>query len=122
MRSVIIFCVLLFMAMPRPAQAERAVYPLSKVKRGLRGRGVTVFAAGKLTPFDVEVLGVLHNFIGPGQDLILAQLHGPEIEHTGVISGMSGAPVYVDGQLLGAVSYRLGAFSRSPSQALPRRP
>ena len=114
MRWILFFCALLFLGLPQRAQAERQVYPLSKVKPGLRGRGVTVLSAAKLTPFDVEVLGVLHNFIGPGQDLILARLHGPEIEHTGVISGMSGSPVYVDGQLLGAVSYRLGSFSKEP--------
>lgn len=115
---LLLWIVLLIVPLAGPAQAAQAakavVFPLSEVRRGLVGQGVTVFAEGSLTPFRVEVLGVLKDFIGPGQDLILARLHGAEIEHTGVISGMSGSPVYVQGKLLGAVSYRLGAFSKEP--------
>ena len=96
-----------------PAQALE-IYPLERVHRGLKAEGITVFSGEKPTAFGVTVLGVMPNFIGFGQDLILARLDGEEIEHTGVISGMSGSPVYVDGQLMGAVSYRLGSFSKEP--------
>ncbi|MFH1807853.1 MAG: hypothetical protein ABIJ09_03860 [Pseudomonadota bacterium] len=99
--------------LPATVQAVE-VYPLDKVNRGLKGQGVTVIAGDALTRFGVTVLGVLPDFIGPGQDLILARLDGTEVEYTGVISGMSGSPVYVDGKLLGAVSYRLGMFSKEP--------
>ena len=63
---------------------------------------------------DVEILGVLKDAIGPGQDMILARLHGTKPEYTGVVAGMSGSPVYIDGRLLGALSYRIGQFSKEP--------
>ncbi len=63
---------------------------------------------------DVEILGVLKDAIGPGQDMILARLKGPKAEYTGVVAGMSGSPVYVDGRLVGALSYRIGQFSKEP--------
>lgn len=62
----------------------------------------------------VEILGVLRGARGPGQDLILARLHGAKPEYTGVVDGMSGSPVYIDGQLLGALSYRIGQFTKEP--------
>jgi hypothetical protein len=95
-----------------PRTTKTNIYPLKSVKRGDKGIGYTVFAADKITPFDVEVLGVLEGFLGPHKDLILARLSGKEIEFTGVIAGMSGSPVYVDGKLMGAVSYRMGSFAK----------
>ena len=61
-----------------------------------------------------EILGVLRNYIGPGQDLVLCRLSGDKPEYTGVVAGMSGSPVYIDGKLLGAISYRIGQFSKDP--------
>jgi hypothetical protein len=63
---------------------------------------------------DVEILGVLKNVLGPDQDMILARLRGSKPEYTGVVAGMSGSPVYIDGKLLGALSYRIGQFSKEP--------
>lgn len=60
----------------------------------------------------MEILGLLKNSIGPGQDLILARLHGTKAEYTGGVAGMSGSPVYIDGKLVGALSYRIGQFSK----------
>ena len=57
---------------------------------------------------------MLKDSIGPGQDMILARLHGAKPEYTGVVAGMSGSPVYIDGRLLGALSYRIGQFSKEP--------
>jgi len=91
-----------------------AVYPLDQVRPGLRGDGVTVFAGTSSVHFGAEVLGVLRDFVGPGQDIIIARLSGDALTLHGVASGMSGSPVYVDGKLLGAVSYRLGAFAKEP--------
>ena len=62
----------------------------------------------------VEILGVLHNALGPRQDMILARLEGAKPEYTGVVAGMSGSPVYIDGRLVGALSYRIGMFSKEP--------
>ena len=62
----------------------------------------------------VEILGVLRGARGPGQDLILARLHGDKPEYTGVVEGMSGSPVYIDGKLAGSLSYRIGQFTKEP--------
>ena len=50
----------------------------------------------------------------PQRNLILARLEGGPLADTGVIAGMSGSPVYIDGRLIGAVSYSLGSFSKEP--------
>lgn len=95
-----------------PVTSKDRIYKLSEVKRGQRGVGYTVFAADKAERFEFEVLGVMRAMLGPGQDVVLVKLIGKKIEFTGVISGMSGSPSYIDGRLLGAVSYRFGSFSR----------
>ena len=78
----------------------------------MRGTAYTVFEGTKPEPMDVEILGVLPNLNGPKSDLILARLHGEKVEYTGVVAGMSGSPVYIDGKLVGAISYRIGQFSK----------
>jgi hypothetical protein len=78
------------------------------------GTGLTVFEGDRIEEFKVEVLGVLRNVLGPSRNLILARLKGGPLAQTGVIAGMSGSPVYIDGRLVGAVSYSLGAFSKEP--------
>src|SRR2546422_11134986 len=75
-----------------------------EVRPGMKGIGRTVFQGTKIDEFDVELLGVLKNF-APKQDMILARLSGGPLSRTGVIAGMSGSPVYVDGKLLGAVAF-----------------
>ncbi|MBV8437465.1 MAG: SpoIVB peptidase S55 [Silvibacterium sp.] len=89
-------------------------FPLSEVHRGLRGTAYTVFEGTQPEAMDVEILGLLHNALGPRQDMILARLHGTKPEYSGVVAGMSGSPVYVDGKLLGALAYRIGEFSKEP--------
>ncbi len=74
----------------------------------------TVFEGTTPEPMDVKILGVLRGARGPGQDLILARLLGAKPEYTGVVEGMSGSPVYIDGKLLGALSYRIGQFTKEP--------
>jgi hypothetical protein len=94
--------------------AGMRVFPLSEVKRGMQGVAYTVFEGVDPEPMQVEILGVLKDSLGPGQDMILARLHGTKPEFTGVVAGMSGSPVYIDGRLLGALSYRIGQFSKEP--------
>jgi hypothetical protein len=89
-------------------------YPIDRVKPGMVATGYTVWQGDKIEPFEAHIIGVLRNVIGPKRDLILAKLEGGPLAHTGVIAGMSGSPVYIDGQLVGAVSYSLGAFSKEP--------
>jgi hypothetical protein len=77
---------------------------VDEVRAGMKGYGKTVFQGTKIEQFDVELLGVLKNF-APKQDMILARLSGGPLARTGVIAGMSGSPVYIDGKLLGAVAF-----------------
>ena len=100
------------LAMAAAAPTETKVFPLAEIHRGLRGVAYTVFEGVVPEPMEVEILGLLKNSIGPGQDLILARLHGTKPEYTGVVAGMSGSPVYIDGKLVGALSYRIGQFSK----------
>ena len=92
--------------------AQTAFFPLQDVKAGQHGVGRTVFSGNRVEEFQVEILGVLDN-IGPKQSLILARLSGGPLEHTGVMQGMSGSPVYIDGKLAGAVAMAF-PFSKDP--------
>ena len=92
--------------------AGAATMPLSQVEKGMRGYGETVFEGNRLDRFDVEILGVLHN-IGPGQNLIMAKVDSPEIRRSGVIAGMSGSPIYIDGKVIGALAYAW-QFAKEP--------
>jgi hypothetical protein len=89
-------------------------YPIDEVKAGMVATGHTVWQGDTIEEFKVHIIGVLRNVIGPKRDLILARLEGGPLAQTGVIAGMSGSPVYLDGKLLGAVSYSLGSFSKEP--------
>jgi hypothetical protein len=95
-----------------PLGAVRTVMPVKEVKAGMEGVGRTVFSGNTLEEFKVHILGVLENVMGPSRSLILAKLEGGPLATTGVIAGMSGSPVYIDGRLVGAVSYSLGQFPR----------
>jgi hypothetical protein len=88
------------------------IMPVSQVRAGMQGYAYTIFAGDQIEKFDLEVLGVLPNFLGPKQSIILVQLKGPKVEHTGVVAGMSGSPVYLEGKLAGALSLKLGIFTK----------
>src|SRR5579862_1427129 len=102
------------MALPAAAPAVTRVLPLAEVKRGMKGVAYTVFEGVNPEPMPVEILGVLRDALGPGQDMILGRLKGEKPEYTGVVAGMSGSPVYIDGKLVGALAYRIGQFSKEP--------
>jgi hypothetical protein len=116
--------------------AATTSFPVDELKPGMVGVGKTVFQGDQLQDFKVHILGVLRNVIGTRRNLILAKLEGGPLADTGVIAGMSGSPVYIDGRLVGAVSYSLGQFSKEPiagitpidemieatAQPAPRRP
>jgi hypothetical protein len=89
-----------------------AIFPLSQVQPGMKGVAYTIFTGDEIEKVDLVVLGVLHNALGPKQDIILVQLLGEKVEHTGVVAGMSGSPVYFDGKLVGALSLKLGTFTK----------
>src|SRR4051794_5866414 len=86
-RKVAAFITLVFALTTAAAFAE--TMPLSQVKKGMKGYGLTVFDGNRIEKFDVEILGVLNN-TGPSQDLILAYVDSPVVKRAGVIAGMSG--------------------------------
>src|SRR6059058_3551406 len=94
--------------------AQGAQMAIEEIRPGMIGIGRTVFEGTRVEEFKVNILGVLENVIGTRRNLILARLEGGPLANTGVIAGMSGSPVYIDGRLIGAVSYALGAFSKEP--------
>ena len=86
------------------AQSQTQFFPLREIRPGLKGVGRTIFEGNNIQEFQVEILGVLRNFLAPKHDVILARLSGGPLAQTGVIEGMSGSPVYIDGKLVGAVA------------------
>jgi hypothetical protein len=101
-------------ATPQAAQLSVPVMPLSEIKVGMTGEAFTVFQGTRPEKMGVEVLGILRNMAGPKGDVILVRLKGAHAEYTGVVAGMSGSPVYIDGKLVGALAYRIGEFSKEP--------
>src|SRR6266436_17117 len=95
-------------------RADTPQMPISEIRPGMVGIGRTVFAGTQVEEFRAHILGVIENVIGTQRNLILARLEGGPLANTGVIAGRSGSPVYIDGRLVGAVSYALGSFSKEP--------
>ena len=106
------FAVPAVFALATALAAQTDFFPLQDVKPGMRGTGRTVFSGSQVDEFQVEILGVLDN-VGPKESLILARLSGGPLEHTGVMAGMSGSPVYIDGKLVGAVAMAF-PFAKDP--------
>src|SRR5688572_20855467 len=96
------------------AAAPQSTMGVDEIRPGMIAVGRTVFEGTRVEEFKVNILGVLENVIGTRRNLILARLEGGPLANTGVIAGMSGSPVYIEGRLIGAVSYALGAFSKEP--------
>jgi SpoIVB peptidase S55 len=88
--------------------------PVAEIKAGMKGVAYTVFEGTQPEPMELTVLGVLKNANGPKGDIILIRLEGKKPEYTGVVAGMSGSPVYIDGKLVGALAFRIGQFSKEP--------
>lgn len=98
------------------AQTPKTVetIPVSDIHAGMHGVAYTVFQGTKPESMGVEVLGILRNANGPKGDIILVRLSGEKVEYTGVVAGMSGSPVYLNGKLAGALAFRIGEFSKEP--------
>ena len=86
--------------------------PVEDIRPGMVGEGRTVFSGDTIESFKVTILGVLRN-VGPKTNMILAELEGGPLAHTGIIAGMSGSPVYIDGKLIGAVAFAF-PFAKDP--------
>jgi hypothetical protein len=104
--------IILTSCFPLLAADAPEIFPLSKIQPGMKGVAYTIFTGDKIEPMDLVVLGILHNALGPKQDIILVQLLGENAEHSGVVAGMSGSPVYFEGKLAGALSLKLGIFTK----------
>src|SRR5436853_882056 len=110
------FCLALVIALVPLGLAAQSTetLPVDQVRPGMQGYAYTIFAGDQVEKFDLEVIGVMPNFLGPQQSIILVQLKGQKVERTGVVAGMSGSPVYIDGKLAGALSLKLGIFTKDP--------
>ena len=88
------------------------IMKLSEVKVGMKGEGRTIFKGTRIETFPFTVLGVVEKFV-PGKNLIIVELDAPAFKDIGIIKGMSGSPAYIDGKLIGSISYGF-SFSRKP--------
>jgi hypothetical protein len=92
--------------------AAQRIMPVAEVQAGMDAWGLSVFRGDSIERFDVKIVGTLKNFL-PKKDIILAELQGDRLRHTGVIGGMSGSPIYVGDRLIGALAYGW-QFSKDP--------
>jgi SpoIVB peptidase S55 len=115
-RALFSSVVILLLASIIQAQTPKPVETISvsEIHAGMKGVAYTVFQGTKPESMGVEVLGILKNANGPKGDIILVRLSGEKAEYTGVVAGMSGSPVYLNGKLAGALAFRIGEFSKEP--------
>jgi hypothetical protein len=118
MRRFGLIGLVLLLAPSPPAAAAPPTLPFDEVRPGMRGTGRTVFSGSQIETFEVEILGKLPN-VGPDQNLILARLTGGPLADTGVLAGMSGSPVTIDGKLVGAVAYSWGFAKQAIAGVTP---
>jgi SpoIVB peptidase S55 len=107
-------------ATPAPAVTDCTsppeIMPTSQLTPGMTGSGLTTIQGTTPTPFDVEVLGIMKDYIWLGVDAIVVRITGPQsfLDATGgVFYGMSGSPVYVNGKLIGSVSYGVTYYDQT---------
>ena len=92
---------------------DSAFMSVSELRPGMKGKSLTVFDGTEPEEFDVEIVGVVPGSVGPGQDMIIGRISGGKVDRTSVFAGMSGSPVYVDGRLVGAISFAF-PFAKEP--------
>jgi len=91
------------------AKSDRYLHH-DRLRRGMKGYGLTVLEGIRRVRFNAEILSVMSGTAAQ-QSVIMARLSGQGLEKTGVIQGMSGSPVYVrdprDGKdkIIGAVAF-----------------
>ena len=105
-------CIIGLIGLAALAARGAELFPLADVKAGMTGTGRTVFQGREIEEFQVEILGVLKN-VGPKQSIILARLDGGPLADTGVLAGMSGSPIYLEGKPAGAIAFTF-PFSKEP--------
>ena len=104
-KKVLFYLILILIVFSIPVTAAEDIMPLNRVKGGMTGYGKTVFSGNKIEKFDVKIVDVLDNR-SLDEDMILIKLTGDKIqEFGGIAAGMSGSPIYIDDQLVGAIGY-----------------
>jgi len=98
--------------------AAPTTLPFESVRAGMKGIGRTVFQGERIEEFSVEIVGTIPH-IGPEQDLILARCSGGPLAATGIMAGMSGSPVFIDGKLIGAIAYSWGVSKEALAGITP---
>jgi hypothetical protein len=88
------------------------IMKLSEIKPGMIGEGKTIFKGTEIETFKFKVLGILEKFV-PDKNLIIVELESPVLAEAGIIAGMSGSPAYIDGKIIGSISYGF-TFSKRP--------
>jgi hypothetical protein len=94
------------------AAGSSGIMKLEDIKDGMTGKAHTTMKGTVPVEYDIEIIGRVPNGLGPGMDLLILRLSGPNIEKTGVFAGMSGSPFYIEGKLAGSISFQLGSFSK----------
>ena len=77
---------------------------IADIKPGMRGHAVTVFKGRNTDKFEVEIVDTIPNYL-PKQDAVLFKSTDPRLVHSGIVGGMSGSPIFIDGKLCGALAY-----------------
>lgn len=102
----VVISLLIFTSSEIRAQEQKVEFvSVDELKIGQRGECLTVLKGNKIEKVPVEILGVLKNVFGFNRDLILVKFSHPILDKAGVISGMSGSPVFIDKKLIGALAY-----------------
>src|SRR5262245_15236013 len=91
---------------------SKCYWDVSQIRPGMKGVGRTVMRGTKLEEFGAEVLGVMRD-VSPGRDMVLCRLTGFNLEHAGIIQGVAGSPICIDGKLSGAVAFAW-EFAKDP--------
>ncbi len=86
------------------AETPPPILPLTAVRPGMTGYGLTVFQGTKPERFVVRVIGVLRQHL-PQMDIIIVESDDRRLMHSGIAAGMSGSPIYIEGKLVGALAY-----------------
>jgi len=103
--KVLFYILLVLILVNAPVLAAENIMPLAEVEAGMTGYGKTVFSGNEIEKFDIEIVDVLDNR-SLDEDLILIKLTGDKVEeYGGIAAGMSGSPIYLDGELIGAIGY-----------------
>jgi hypothetical protein len=109
---VIIFFILFYFLSLSIAGTIPEIMKLSQIKKGMKGEGKTIFKGTEIETFKFTVLGIVEKFV-PDKNLIMVELDSPHLVNSGIIEGMSGSPVYINGKIIGAVAYGF-AYSKKP--------